>query len=784
MSNAQLDETTIRDFGGGWNVSDSDKSLASRYQTLSDNIVRGTDGHFRKRFGKKLFAHLRKGTETVVAAASFTIASTSASGVLKITKTAHGYADGQHIKITTFGGGDFNGIDDALLLNRTFGIKVNDANNFSIYVRAAASSTGTSSRSIGWTHDTHVMSGRDIYGRYYKDNLIVFTEDGEIAAVNSSGVATIIWNYAIASGLTLEPWSYTKRVSAEIIRGRLIAVNGSLNDKPLAIDGTTVNYLVDAATLSNGAIPRAEFVIAASQYVVLVNTEYGPTMLEIGAKNTVMTCSRETDPSDAVEVDLGMLTQTVDATILGASVVRSRVFIGFTDRSMLGTLGIYNDSGTAPIHEPDFNDNVAEFGTFSHGSIISLGNDLFCAALNGINSLEISKASGEFVPQTVSDLIHPVMLRHFSRLSDDDRKYRTFAVFEPTSRSYILYAPKYSAGARTLDRDPVIATTTLQPHNLMYLRVADHVYDEGDELVIGGATGAMGVDEASVNGTRRIRAIVDKDTIIIETGDYTANTNTTLGGSVITIEPVSDETIGYAYEYNPRLKIRRWTRYRDLDFDWGARSQYNKMFYGKNGKIWHFGDTSYPYAADNLGEYDDLTYTASHAYDVGRRVLDASGTVYVVKVAYTSSAETDFGEERDNVPDNWEIYKGKPINFAMETAWSDFNLRMGNKQIEFCRFDSEGGAQFEFGVYTNSVYKDFESQLLAPNRVTTFVGQDSPGFGAGDQPFGGGRNTSTEMLHSIPAYGKLFKLRFSGSSIHPLTINAVTLLYHKTKVST
>jgi len=784
MSSTQLDETTIRDFGGGWNVSDSDKSLSSRYQTLSDNIVRGTDGHFRKRFGKKLFAHLRKGVETVVAAASLTCGTVNATGVIKITKTAHGYADGQHITVTTFGGGDLNGIDDALIINRNFGIKVNDANNFSIYVRAAATSTGTSSRSIGWTHDTHIMSSRDIYGRYYKDNLIVFSESGEIVAVNSLGVPTIIWNYAIAAGLTLEPWSYTKRVSAEIIRGKLIAVNGSLNDKPLSILNTTVNYLVDAATLSNGAIPRAEFVIAAARYVVLVNTEYGPTMLEIGAKNTVITCSRETDPSDAVELDLGMLTQTVDATILGASVVRSRVFIGFTDRSMLGTLGIYNDSGTEPIHEPDFNDNIAEFGTFSHASIISLGNDLFCAALNGINSLEISKGSGEFVPQTVSDLIHPVMLRHFGRLSDSDRNYRTFSVFEPTSRSYIMYAPKYSAGAFTLDKDPVIASTTLQQYGLMYLRVYDHVFDEGDDLVISGVVGITGISAGAVNGTRTIRAVVDKDTIVIETDDYSPNLNETFGGSAITVEPVNDESIGYAYEYNPRLKIRRWTRYRGLNFDWGARSQFNKMFYGKDGKIWHFGDTSYPYSADNIGEYDFAAYANSHAYAVDDRVLDGSGTVYQCTVGYTSNVGGSFADDRDDHPDNWEIYKGEPISFAMETAWSDFNMRMGNKQLEFARFDSKGGAQFDFSVFTNSVYKDFESQLLAPNRVTAFVGAETPGFGAGDQPFGGGRNTSTEMLHSIPAYGKLFKLRWSGSSIHPLTINAVTLLYHKTKVST
>jgi hypothetical protein len=784
MARMGLEEVTIRDFGGGLDVSDSDKALSSKYQVVSDNVIRGTDGHFRTRYGSKLFAMLRTGTETVVAATSYTLTTVNTSGVVKVTKTAHGYASGDHINITSFTGGAINGLA-ASLFTGVFGIVVNDANNFSFYVRGAATSSGTGSRTIGWTRDTHVLSGGDIFGRYYKNNLIVFSDDGEIAAVDSTGTATRIWNYQRAASLTVQPWSKCQRISAEIIRGRLIAVNGALNDKPIAIDGTTANYLVDAATLSNGAIPRAEFVIAASNYAILVNTEYGATKLEIGAKNTVITCSRELDPDDAVEIDVGMLTQTVDATILGASVIRSRVFLGFTDRSMLGTLGIYNDAGSGTlIHEPDFNDNIAEFGTFSHSSIISLGNDLFCAALNGINSLELSKASGEFTPQTVSDLIHPILLKHFARLSEDDKRYKTFAVWDNSQRAYILFAPKYSAGSRTLEPNPVIATSTLQPHNLMYLRARDHVWDEGDYVDISGATGITGVSAGAINGRRRIRAVVDKDTLVIETDAYTANLNSDLGGSAVVVQPVNDETIAYVFEYNPRLKIRRWTRYRDLSYRWGARSQLGRMYYGDGvGKIWHFGDAQNPYSADRLGEWD-LAWSTSHAFTVGQRVKDTDGTVYECLIAHTSPGSGTFTAARTAAPDNWEVYQGEPINFSMETAWSEFQMRLGNKQIELCRFDTKGSAEFNFSIFTNSIYDNFESFLLEPNRTSVFIGSEGPGYGAGLQNYGGGRNTGTEMLHSIPAYGKLFKLRFDGASVHPLIVNAVTLLYHRTKVVT
>lgn len=790
---SRLTETTIRDFGGGWNVSDSDKSLSSRFQPVSDNVIRGTDGHFKIRQGYKLFSRMENGTVGNLAAGLFDFATISSTGTVRITRNGHGLSSGNHVTISGITAA-INGIS-AEKLNRTHGIVVNDANSFDIYVRAAATATSSVSVAASISFDTHILSGRTIFGRYYKDNLIVFAENGEIAAININGVATRIWSYDIAKALSVEPWAYSPRISAEIIRGRLIAVNGALNDKPLAIDGVNVNYLVDASSLSNAAIPRAEFVIAASQYVVLVNTEYGPTMLEIGAKNTVFTGSRDPNPSDAVELDLGMMTQTVDNTILGASVIRSRVFIGFSDRSMLGSLGIYTESGGTQFHEPDFNDNIAEFGTFSHSSIVSLGNDMFCAGMNGINSLEVSRASGEFVPQTVSDFIHPVMLRHFFRLSEHDRRYRIFALFDPTSRHYMLFAPKYSTQVDTLPRDAVIASTTLQPHNLMYLRYPNHKVDAGDYLDISGVTDLNAFLPASlVNGRRRIRHVIDKSTIVIEVDQYPPNINEAFGGTAIKISPVNDETVGYVYEYNPRLKIRRWTRFRGLDFDWGTRSQFNRVFFGKDGDIWQMGDTNSPYSADKLGDYTHAAYTNNYAYKKGDRVRAPDGLVFEVLKDLISPA-TGTLEDAVLADDTlWSEYVGIPINWELETAWSDFGMRKENKQIEHVGFDTSGESTFSFAIYTDSIKYDFESLLSDPNRTTSFdyvlqgatvfIGADGKGFGAGSQPFGGGRNTDQEWLYGMPVFGKLFRLRFSGASVHPLQINAVTMYYHKSKVQT
>lgn len=779
-----LDELTIRDFGGGWDVSDSDKALSSKFQPVSDNVVRGTDGHVRVRYGNKLFADFKNGTEIVHGVEGFPVQTFIGENRINFNRAAHGLSSGNHITIASFSSA-IGGIPTSQFIGRSFGVRVIDADNYTIYTRQAATANATVGISVAYTTDNHVLTGDIIFGRYFKDRLYCFCQNGEIGTIDINGAMARVWSNEHAGLLTLTPWGWCDRISAEIIRSKLMAVNGRTNDKPLVIDGiNATNYLVDASTLSNGAIPRADFVIAAATYMILVNTEYGTTKLEIGAKNTTMTCSREVAPSDAVEIDVGMLTQTVDSTILGASVIRSKVFIAFSDLSMLGQLGIYTTVGVNQVHEPDFNDTISQFGSFSHASILSLGNDLFCAGMNGVNSLELSKSSGEFAPQTISDLIHPVMLRHFARLSEDDRRYKTFAVYDQTSRSYMLFLPKYTEVAQTLGTDPVFATSTLQPYNLMIMRVDKHLLDRDDYVTIAGATNfSATLTGAMINGVRKVHHVIDDDTIVVECDAYLPHVNQAYGGSAITITPVNDETTGYIYEYNQRLKIRRWTRFNGWNFRWGCVSQFNKMFFGKGCKVYQKGDNNSRFSADYIADYDVRTFT-SGLQVLNQRIRDATdGKVYRCIQAYTTGGGA-FAAERLLAPAFWEEYLGEEIEWVLETSWTDFKQRMINKQIELARFDTEGTASFDVSVFTNSVMRNLVSYALEPVRTTGFVGGNTPGFGGGDQPFGGGRNTTQEWLHDLPAFGKLFKFRFSGSSIYPLKISAATFYYRKSKVLT
>jgi hypothetical protein len=566
------------------------------------------------------------------------------------------------------------------------------------------------------------------------------------------------------------------------VRGHLLAVNGATNDKPLDI--TVIAGVIKAQYLlnelaTNAAIPRADFIIAADHYVLLVSTENSPTEIAISAKDTLFVFEEDPAPDDARTIDLGMVTQSVETTILGANTIRDKVFIAFHDRSMLGTLGNYNADG---VHEPEFRDNVAMLGTFAHHSIISLGNDLFCAAINGINSLEISKQSGEYTPITISDLIHPVMLRHLARLSESDRRYRIFAVWDSSARAYMLFMPKYSNITYDLPDDPITVTDTLQPYNLMYVNLPSHVLDAGDYVTIYNITASPDglVPATSINGIRRIHAVYDANTLIVECDPYPLALNYTFGGTTGVIAPINDETPAYVYEYNSRLKIRRWTRFRGMDFDWGTVSQLSQLFFGKHGRIYKYGNASAKYPADKLYDYTIREWNNSTAYAVGDRIQDISyKQVFVVLTAHTTPASGTFKQVRDANRTWYEEFPGFPIEWELETSWTDFKERKTNKQIELVSFDTSGSSTFEFSVYANSIREDFATLDLIPNRSSIFIGQNAPGFGGGTQPYGGGRNTREEWLHGMPVYGKMFRLRFAGASVKPLTVSAATVYYHK-----
>lgn len=782
----KLEDTTLSDFGGGWNTADSPLNLATRFQTVSENILRGVNGSFSPRWGYEMFVECRDGTETtVVPGGAITVNVTNNMPHVRFTVTGHGYSDGDHITIPetiTLASGSLGTIPISALYG-TFGIQVVDADNFRIATAFNATSTTSGTVSVAsYVIDDHTLAGDIIHMQYFKNTMLLFDNVGEIAVMNESTKAvTRIWDLVKADALTanLAPTRQCTRVSSTTFKSTVISCNGYDNDKPLQIDENfNVEFLVDKATLSNIAVPRADIVIGMHGYVIFLRTEYGDPFAEFSARNTDGTFTRDIAPDDSVEVDLSMQTDTVEPIILGAAPFRERLYVAFYDRGMVGTIGNYNASNE---HEPDFGDIIAEHGTISHRTIAPLGNDVLMADYAGVPSVSISQQSGEYTPTRLSELIAPSIQKHLGNLEPDTLKSKAFAFYNKSDRMYMLFVPKCDETAQTLDEDPFVFTTDLNELNRAIVIARRHKLFEGSYVTVAGAVTIDTLDAAEINGVRQVVHVIDDDTFVIQLDENATMPPTSTavgGGSAVTITPINDETICYAFEYNRELKIRRWTRLRDMNFECVGVTQRGRVYFAKAGRVYRYGSSEEPLYADDINGWEAI-WDTNVAYTVGQLIYDASeDRTYECLIAHTSASSGTFADDRAAEPNNWQEYEGRAINWSLETPWSDLKHRGQFKTIKYVTHDTEGRDAFTFSIYSNQFYRDRGTYERIPARSLEFTAGGYAGYGIGGADvYGSGRRTLEEKLWPMPVKGKLLMLRYEGATKRQFRMTGTTLFY-------
>lgn len=772
-----LDDTTIRDFGGGWNVSDSDLNLNSRYQPVSDNVVRGIDGSFSVRQGMSLHADFRTGNEWHVSG-SRNFTSTNGTPKVDITINGHGLANGDHITITGLVTG-VGGIP-ADEINGTHSALVVDVNTVRVYVRVAATSTETLSLSADITMDDHLLGGNIIHNQYFNRRLLVFTDIGEIGTVSEDMSLNRIWGVDIAEQISsgLVPSRRCDHWSSDTFKSTVIACNGYNRDKPVQImDDFDVEPLVDKASSSNAAVPRADYVLCLQGYVCFIRTEYGDPFIEFSARATDGTFTRDPSPADAAEVDLSMITATVEPTLLGAAPIREKMYAAFYDKGMVGALGVYNDAGA---HTPDFSDTISENGTVSHRTMVALGNDIFMCDYAGVPSVSISQQSGIYIPVRLSELIAPAIQAHLSNLKEDTLRSKAFATFNRNDRTYMLFLPIYDEEAKTLPADPFMFNTDLREKNWAIVRCPSHKLFDASYVTVSGAVDIGDAPAASINGKRRVVSVIDEDTYVIELAATPHSDYITAGGGAnVVVTPINDETLVYVFEYNKEFKIRRWTRYRGWNFDCACSSQRGKVFMCKALKVYRMGDNEVPVYADFVGDYDSASWMNTTTYTVGTRVRDATdGVVYICTEEHISPATGTFAQYRAANTDVWNVYQGEPINWQMETPWSDMRQRGKFKINKYINIDSEGTDRFTVSAFVNQIRNSPTTNELIPIRSLEFQAGDTGGWGI-QKPgnFGGGRRTREEKVWPFSIRGKLIRWRYEGATTQKVRIVSHTMYY-------
>lgn len=775
---SKLPSTTIKDFGGGWNTSDSDLNLNSRFQPISDNIVRGIDGSFSPRQGYALWANFGTADVTDLGTISANFATVDESPMITMTFPAvHGLSSGDHVTISGLiadvGGIPFEEI------NGTHSVLVVDTTTITFNVREAATATQNDDIDVDVVTDDHLIGGNIIHEQYFNRRLICFTDTGEVGTITEDGTLARIWGAAEAEADTagLVPTRRTEHWSSDAFKSTVVACNGRDRDKPIQIDEDfNVEFLVDKATSSNSAVPRADYVICTQGYVIFICTEFGDPYVEFSAKGTDGTFTRDANPADSVEVDLSMVTSSIEPILLGAAPIRDKLYTAFYDKGMIGTIGVYDGTD----HVPDFNDTISENGTVSHRTMISLGNDILMCDYAGVPSVAISQQSGIYMPIRLSELIAPSIQSHLSSLSEDTLRDKAYAVFNRSDRTYMLFLPIYDEVVQTLTENPIQFNEQLAALNYCIMYAPNHKLFENSYITVAGATGIGSVDAADINGVRKVINIVSPNAIVVELGDAPASADDTSGGgSSVTITPINDETIGYIFEYNKEFKIRRWTRYRGMNFDCAASSQRGKVFFAKGKKVYRFGDNERRIHADFVDDYDYYTWTTSTDYVSGDRVRDSdTGVVWYATKDYTSASSGTFEEDRDAATDVWEEYKGEPIVWALETPWSDMRDRGGFKSIHYVNVDSEGYGRINLSAFVNKLRINPATYIITPYRTLEFQAGDTGGWNsANPQVWGSGRRTREEKVWPMRVRGKLIRWRFDGETREPVKITSLTMYY-------
>src|SRR5690606_25096576 len=122
-----------------------------------------------------------------------------------------------------------------------------------------------------------------------------------------------------------------------------------------------------------------------------------------------------------------------------------------------------------------------------------------------------------------------------------------------------------------------------------------------------------------------------------------------------------------------------------------------------------------------------------------------------------------FAEYRAANLDVWEEYQGEPINWQMETPWSDMRERGKFKINKYINIDSEGTDRFTVSCFVNQIRTKPTTNELIPVRSMTFQAGNTGGWGIqAPGNFGGGRRTREEKVWPFAVRGKLIRWRYEG----------------------
>ena len=286
---------------------------------------------------------------------------------------------------------------------------------------------------------------------YYNNFIVCVGANGKIVRIDGAGVVQLIWDDNLASSLKGNPtgWSNTTFVSFAQFNGDLIICNGV--NKPLIINTSMrVSYLQDLADLTNTNTPIARFVVAHGRYLVMGGSlaTGEEDRLFISATDVGGTFIGDSDPNDAVNVDLGSRVPSGSNIIKGIGRFRDKLVVMFENATLIGTLGGF----VSDAHVPVFDDALENVGALSHRMIQTVGEDMLFGDRAGITNMKRALFTGNIQSDRASQLIDPAYLTSLAKVAATvSQEDRIWSLWDSQSNNYMLFIPDTDVAADTTE---------------------------------------------------------------------------------------------------------------------------------------------------------------------------------------------------------------------------------------------------------------------------------------------------------------------------------------------
>jgi len=299
--------------------------------------------------------------------------------------------------------------------------------------------------------DTSEYLDEIINCEYFNNFIVCVGKNGKIVSVDSRGIVREIWSDDWAGNLAGSPlgWDTTLFVSFAVFNGELIICNG-VNKPVIVSTGMNVIYLKDLADNTNAFTPIARFVIAHGRYLVMGGslTVGEEDKLFISSTDTSGTWVGNSDPNDAITVNLGSRVPSGSHVIKGLGKFRDQMMVMFEDAILPGTLGVF----TSSTHTPNFTDAIENVGGISHRITQTVGDDMIFGDVNGVASIKRALISGSVTSDRASTLIDPDYYTAISQVdSTVAQEDKIWSLWDSANTNYMLFIPNAITDAETTE---------------------------------------------------------------------------------------------------------------------------------------------------------------------------------------------------------------------------------------------------------------------------------------------------------------------------------------------